>query len=108
MNIKANYFGDDWVFWKEISVNVDGKNYYLSAKYSDINHDNARGDVWESYDFSELEYDVGMLRAIAKSKKTIVRYEGDHYYRDFVISDSDKQGIKQILKAYDIANQKDT
>lgn len=102
MNIRANYTGDDWVFWKKITVNVDGKNYYLSANYFDINRDNDYGDVWETYDFNELQFDVDMLRAIAKSKKTVVRFEGDHYYKDAVITDSDKQGIKQILAAYDL------
>jgi len=44
---------------------------------------------------------VAMLRTIANSSETIVRFEGDDYYHDITISSSDKEGIAQILTVYD-------
>ena len=106
LRIKAHYTGDKWLFWKKLTVNVDGENTYIyPPNYSDVKRDNARGDVWETYDFRATDSDIELLRKIAKSKKTIVRFEGDQYYKDVEVTAADKQGIKQMLTAYDIATQ---
>ncbi len=102
LRIMADYVGDDWVFWKKLTINVDGKNYYEFLSYFDVERDNDHGDVWEYYDYSATDADIEMLREIAKSDKTVVRFEGDQYYYDFVMTKEDKNGIKQILKAYDV------
>ncbi|MBQ6268404.1 MAG: hypothetical protein IJK64_11625 [Clostridia bacterium] len=103
LRIKADYTGSSWLFWKKLTINIDGENHYITANYFDVERDNAHGDVWEYYDFSGTIY-VDLLRDIAKSKKTIVRFEGDQYYKDVEISAADKDGIKKILAAYDAYN----
>lgn len=104
VRIKADYTGDDWVFWKKLIINIDGENYYKTVNYFDIEHDNDYGDVWEYYDWEAWYSDIEMLREIAKSKKTIVRFEGDQYHKDIEITANDKQGIKTVLAAYDAWN----
>ena len=105
LRIQANYTGDDWLFWEKLTINIDGENTYKNANYSDINRDNDYGDVWETYDYNATDLDVELLRKIVQSKKTIVRFEGKHYYKDVEVTAADKQGIKQMLTAYDIATQ---
>ncbi len=105
MVIRYNYTGDDWIFWKSLIINVDGKNYYKSVSYYDVVRDNAYGDVWEYYDQTTVkEDDISMLSAIANSKETIVRFVGDNNYYDYTIPDKDKKAIQQVLDAYAVMN----
>ena len=46
-----------------------------------------------------------MLRAIAASEETIIRFQGDTYYYDLTVSGTDKQAIETVLDAYDILMQ---
>ena len=57
--------------------------------------------IWEWVDVSATDADIEMLKAIASSKETIVRFKGDQYYYDLVVSQSDKNGIKDVLAAYE-------
>ena len=42
-----------------------------------------------------------MLKEIASSNETIVRFEGDSHYKDLTIKSTDKQAIKYVLTAYE-------
>ncbi|WP_161627154.1 hypothetical protein [Paenibacillus alvei] len=42
-----------------------------------------------------------MIRAIIKSKKTIIRHEGDTYYDDRTITKKEKAALQNVLDAYD-------
>ena len=42
-----------------------------------------------------------MLWAIANSTETIIRFEGDDYYRDFTVTAKDKDSIRQMLTIYE-------
>lgn len=102
MRLVMNYTGDDWVFFESITLVVDGQRYYKVYNYFDVERDNGYGDVWEYVDISPSEADIEMLRAIANSKETIVRFQGDNYHYDLTIKASDKTAIKQILDAYEL------
>lgn len=41
-----------------------------------------------------------MLWAIAKSEETIIRFQGDDYTHDYIVSAADKQAIADTLTAY--------
>ncbi len=105
--IRYNYTGDDWVFWKTLTISVDGNNYYKIFSYYDIVRDNEYGNVWEYYD-EALDYNepmdsstIEMLTAIVNSKETIVRFQGSDYYDDITISKADKTAIKETLRLYE-------
>lgn len=102
LRLAFNYYGDDWIFYESVSLNVDGKRYTKSFSYSDITRDNSRGYVWETAHIAPTASDIEMLWAIANSKKAVVRFQGDDYHYDFTISQSDKAGIKQVLTAYEL------
>ena len=42
-----------------------------------------------------------MLRAIDDSTETIIRFEGDDYYHDLTVTNSDKAAIREALDAYE-------
>ncbi len=69
--------------------------------YNDVVREVDWGDVFEYADKTADKGDLEMLRAIADSKETIVRFEGDDYIHDFTVSDSDKKAIRETLKVYD-------
>ena len=100
IQIRYNYTGDDWIFFKQVTILADGKKYNKTFDYFNITHNNEAGSVWEYIS----EDDIEMLRAIAKSKTAKVRYEGDDYIHDITINNNDKKIIKDVLKIYDAYN----
>ena len=96
------YTGDSWIFFKKITVSVDGQNYVKDFDYFEVSRDNGSGDVWEYVDISPSTTDINMLRAIAASKETIVRFQGDDYHYDLTVKSSDKSAIISVLDAYSL------
>ena len=103
VRIIYNYTADDWVFFKKVTIAADDQRFYKSFSYFDVSRDNGGGRVWESMD-DDGTNDIDMLWAIANSKEAIVRFEGDDYYRDITIRDSDKEAIRQLLTVYEALN----
>lgn len=101
LRLVCDYTADDWVFFKKIIFAVDDQRYYRYYNYNDVVRDNAYGDIWEYVDIEVGEEEIELLKAIANSENTIVRFEGDTYYDDVVIKDSDKEAIKEILLIYE-------
>lgn len=101
LRLRFNYTGDDWVFFEKITVWIDGKSYYKTFSYNEVERDNGSGDVWEWVDISVTDSDMEMLEKIVQSKETIVRFEGDSHYYDLTIKSSDKTAINQVLIAYE-------
>lgn len=104
--IRYNYTGDDWVFWKTLKIVADGEKYTKSVGAFNTVRDNAYGAVWEWYD-EVLNTNVAlssdelvMLKEIANSDKTIIRFEGDDYAEDLTVTSADKRMIKDALKLY--------
>lgn len=102
LRMVCNYTADDWVFFKKITFSVDGKNFYKSFNYNDVVRDNDGGDIWEYVDIEVGETEIEILKAIANSNETIVRFEGDEYYRDITIAAEDKKGIVEALTVYEM------
>lgn len=103
LRLRYHYTGDDWVFFKTITVLVDGERYYKLFNYFDIERDNEYGNVWEWIDEEPSDSDIEMLRAIAASNETIVRFEGDAHHYDLTVKASDKAAITTVLDAFEAA-----
>lgn len=105
--IRYNYTdSDNWIFWKKLTIVADDKRFYKTVDYFDIVRDNDT-EVWEYYD-EPLKINQAMntdelimLRLIAESSETIIRFEGDDYYYDLYVKDSDKQMILETLTLYE-------
>lgn len=110
---KVNYMSDDWLFIKSFEVNVDGNIIFNSSDYANglkFDRDNSDGYIYEtyqhvvaySYDSTVDEAWLSMLRGIANSQTATIRFYGTQYYDDFVVSEKDKQSIKDILDTWDL------
>ena len=73
LRFKWMYTADDWLFIRAITLNVDGSKTPTAA----IGHSSVT--------------DTAFFKQLAYSKKTIIRYEGDKYYKDRVLSESEKK-----------------
>lgn len=105
LRLQYHYTGSDWVFFDNITVAIDDQRYYFTYNYVDVSRDNSGGTVWEWIDHSPSKEELEMLRAIAASEETIIRFQGDTYYYDLTVSRVDKQAIETVLDAYDILMQ---
>lgn len=102
LRLRINYAGSRWVFFESVIFAVDGDNYYKTYDYFDVSRDNAGSMVGEYVDFNPTEEDIAMLKTIADSDETIVRFQGQDYYSDLTVSSTDKQAIKDVLAAYEV------
>ncbi|MDD6189942.1 MAG: hypothetical protein PUB32_10290 [Clostridiales bacterium] len=100
MRLICDYTSDDWVFFKKIIFAVDDERITKSFGDFDVTRDNGGGDVWEYVDIDVGTSELNLLEAIANSTETIVRFEGDDYYYDFTVRDSDKTAIRETLDTY--------
>lgn len=105
LRLMFNYTGREWVFFKNVIVAVDGESHQKTIKYSDIQRDNGYGFVWENADIVASYEDVELLKKIANSEETIIRFSGDRTY-DLTVSAADKTAIKQVLDAYEALKNK--
>jgi len=101
LRLVCNYTSSSWVFFEKITFAVDDQRFYESFKSSEVTRDNKAGDVWEYVDLSVGKSEVELLWAIANSTETIIRFEGDNYYRDFTVQANDKESIRQLLTIYE-------
>lgn len=105
LRLKNVYVADDWLFIESYRVKVDDAVYDIVGDYGDIERDNDSGYIWEWVDESVSSEREAMLRAIASSKKTLIRYNGKQYYKDRTIPDSEKKLIEEVLSAYEILSK---
>lgn len=98
--LKITYTGNDWVFFKKIIFSVDDKITVKYFDYYSITRKVCWGNVVEYIDIVADDY-IELLKSIATSKKTIVRFVGDDYRHDFTISSSDKKAIQETIQAYE-------
>lgn len=100
---RFNYTGDDWVFFTEAVINIDGeKAQTISFNYFQMNQQVFTGGVYENVDVSPADNYISLLQRIASSEKTIIRFQGKDKRYDMTVSDADKQGIQDILDAYNL------
>ena len=71
-------------------------DYALSMK-----RDHGSGNIWEWTDKSADKHDIEVLREIASSNRTVIRFYGTQYRKDFVVPEKDKRAIKQIFQLYE-------
>ena len=104
LRVRVNYTdaksNAGWIFFTKITFSVDGNNTQKTFSYNDVTRDNDT-EVWEYVDFAPTAADIALLRDIASSKKTIIRFEGSKYYADHVVTDKEKAAILDVLAVYE-------
>ena len=89
-----------WIFFDHVIFGVDGENTTKTFSRDEIVRDNDT-EVWETADFEPNASEIQLLKDIANSTETIIRFEGDEYYEDHVVNDKEKEAIVDVLTAYD-------
>jgi len=99
LRLVTRYKGEDWLFIQGYTLSIDGQNYYReNLKYE---RDNGYGQIWEWHDTTPTHQDLELIRKIADSKKTILRFQGRQYYHDYIVPAAEKRAIKETLIAYE-------
>ena len=102
LRLVFHYTGSDWIFFDRLTIMVDGEKYYKVFDYYDVVREVGGGKVWERADISADGTDIELLKKIADSNETIIRFQGDNHYYDLTVKGSDKTAIKEVLEAYSI------
>lgn len=99
LRMRLNYTDDDWLFVSRATFNIDSRMVRFPGGnwQRDNNH-----DIWEWIDVPVSGDVRTILEQIAASNKTIVRFQGQQYYDDEVIRESDKQIIRDMFLVEEI------
>ena len=104
LRVKLNYTDAktdaSWIFFNKVIFSVDGDNTTKTINRSDIIRDNDT-EVWETADFEPTTSEIQLLREIANSHETIIRFQGDEYHYDHIVTDAEKAAILNVLAAYE-------
>ena len=101
LRLRMQYYGSNWVFWETLTISVDGEKFSINPGYYEVNRDNSGGNVWEWYDMAPSPANLEMIRKIINSNNTILRFQGDTYHADRVLSSAQKRAFKNVLAAYE-------
>lgn len=106
LRLLIQYTSDDWLFIERYIVKADDKTFEIvPERFGGVERDNGRGGIWEWYDVAANEREIEIARAVANSKKAVIRYSGRQYHSDRVISATEKQAIKNVLAAYELLSR---
>jgi len=89
-----------WIFYDTVIFSVDGENTTKTFNRSEIVRDNDT-EVWEIADFVPTASEIELLKDIANSTETIIRFQGDEYHYDHVVTNKEKAAIVDVLAAYE-------
>lgn len=97
LRLKLQYHADDWLFVRSVTIKADEQKFELGSL--EFERDNSYGGIWEWSD--TVARDQDMLRKIADAKKVTIRFDGSQYYSDFILPQSQKEAIKEMLLAWE-------
>lgn len=97
LRMKIQYYSDDWLFVRSVIVKADDQTFELGLM--DFERDNSGGSVWEWSD--EQVKNFTFLEATLAAKKVIVRFNGRQYYDDFILPESQKAAMRDVLLAWE-------
>jgi hypothetical protein len=97
LRFKIQYDAVDWLFVRSYYFKCDSQTFHFYP--SKVSRDN-KGTIWEwSDDIVDGQLD-SILQGIIKSKSTKLRFVGDNYYADRVLSHAEVSAISDIYQRY--------
>lgn len=97
LRVKFQYAASDWLFINSGILLVDGEKYTISGTWERDNN----SSIWEWLDIPVGDTERVILRKVANSKSAKIRYIGNQYHSDRVITKKEKSIIRKTLKIYD-------
>jgi len=104
LRLKIQYVADEWLFIRKFTIKADDKTFTLSGE--GIERDNGSGNIWEWYNKPVGPSERKLLDAIGSADSVTLRYEGDQYVKDRVLSDEEIARVRHVLLAYQIMGGK--
>lgn len=102
LRIKFQYYGDDWLFVRSVTVKADDKVYELGKMTFERDH--ASGSVWEWSDLPVKDHQ--MLSHWMNAKRVVVRFNGDKYYNDFTLPQGQQAQLRDVYQAWKVMGGK--
>lgn len=96
LRVRIQYYGDDWLFVRSVTVKADDKVYELGKL--DFERDHSSGSVWEWVDMPVKDHE--MLSHWIAASRVVVRFNGDKYYYDFTLSEGQKAQLREVYQAW--------
>ena len=99
MELFFNYTSrSGWLFVESASINIDGETTRVPVGQWFRDNDT---EIWE---FASLRGDaaVSLARRIAEADRAVVRFNGQQFYDDYVVSDADKRVMREMLAMWDV------
>lgn len=87
-----------WLFVESAQINVDGKITNLPPTQWLRDNDT---EIWEFAGYRDNPALLELARQIAESERAVVRFNGQQFYDDHVISQKEKSVIKDMLLAWE-------
>lgn len=98
--VLSYYHPRTWVFYSDATIKADDKQFVYHPETTKRDNVGRNSDCWEWGEKTLDERDLEMLRAVAGSKKTIIRYNGERT-SDFIVPESQKVAIRNTLAAFE-------
>ncbi|MDK2799865.1 MAG: hypothetical protein PWP27_1076 [Clostridiales bacterium] len=93
---------EDWLFTRTIKVKTDSKAFDIPFdSLRDVQEKIAIGGIYEWVDIPASPELIDDLKSITHSKEVKIRFSGKEYYKDFILSDTQKKRLQYILDYYD-------
>jgi hypothetical protein len=102
MELFFNYTSrSGWLFVESASINIDGETTRVPVGQWFRDNDT---EIWE---FARLRGDaaVALARKIADADRAVIRFNGQQFYDDYVVSDGDKRVIREMLAMWEVISQ---
>ncbi|WP_372012468.1 outer membrane protein assembly factor BamD [Pseudoxanthomonas sp. 10H] len=96
LRLRIQYYGDDWLFVRSVTVKADDKVYNLGAL--DFERDHSSGTVWEWVDIPVKDH--AMLNQWMNAERVVVRFNGDQYYDDFTLPKEQQARLLEVYQAW--------
>jgi len=101
LRFRISYTAEDWLFMESFIIKVDEATYPLYANRSEIERDNGSGDIWEWYDTNMTSEIYTIVKEVINGKTVKLRHNGSQYYKDRIITEKEKQALRNVLDAYE-------
>jgi hypothetical protein len=98
--IRAQYYGDNWIFFDHIKVMADDQVVY-DKEPPRPHHDNSGSSVWETADYAGTIVDIIAMKQIAAAKKVTVRFAGTEHREDHEMSPEELRNLREIIASWD-------
>lgn len=103
LRIRIQYVSDDWLFIRRFTIKADDATFEIDVSgLGNVDRDFEGGKIWEWHDRPADENNLKMLDEILRSKRVILRCEGDKYIKDRDLTESEIDRIRSVLMAYQI------